>query len=156
MGAGCPGGRGIGTKGIWGGGKSRDSCRAASAQETRPEELPRSSRRCFAAQTLPAAAGQEHHQGLMPSHSGRLEERWVQVLPGNNQGEKKQGRAQTRRKEKGRGRRHRSPDNCTPTHTGHGLSSHWLQVLQWPKAACDVNSALRIDKPRVQELKEVA
>lgn len=56
-GAGCPGGRGIGTLGIWGDGKSRDSCRAARVQETPPEGLTGRAPSCFAAQTLPAGCG---------------------------------------------------------------------------------------------------
>lgn len=57
LGAGCPGGRGIGTMGIWGDGKSRDPLIAAYAQESPPEELTGSSMGCFAVQILPAGYG---------------------------------------------------------------------------------------------------
>lgn len=57
MGAGCPGGRGIGTMGIRGDRKSRRSGRAISPQKTLPEELSGRALRCAAAQTLPTGHG---------------------------------------------------------------------------------------------------
>lgn len=54
MGAGCLGGRVVRTMGIWGGGKSCDSCGVVFAQETPVKELTGSSLGPSAAQTGPA------------------------------------------------------------------------------------------------------